>query len=222
MRMVLLLSTLALVTACSQAVGGHPERSSPAPEAVPSAQRSAQQEPPEPGASMAEVTAWIADGSAADPEGFHTATRGGETTRLGEDFAFTAITTEPAGTVNCMTDARADGALACLVDLIDPPPRPADVYGEWQGGWVDFSGPTLEIGSAHADPGRFARGAGAELPYGRPLAFDDYRCRADPRGLFCVNYAHQSAVKISNGGVVPFGCLQQVEPPPDIGAKFSC
>jgi hypothetical protein len=122
-----------------------------------------------------------------------------------------------------MTDSRYAGdALACLVELTNPPPRPADVYGEWKGGWVDFTGPTLDVGSAHGDPGRFSRGTGPELPYGQSLTFGDYRCRADQAGLFCVNYAHQSAVRFSDAGVEPFGCLQKVSPPPDIGEKFSC
>jgi hypothetical protein len=54
------------------------------------------------------------------------------------------------------------------------------------------------------------------------LAFGDYRCRADAAGLFCVDYAHQSAVKMSASGVEAFGCLQKTTPPPDIGLRFSC
>ena len=139
----------------------------------------------------ADVIAWVEKGTPADAATHHSASRDGETTDLGEDVAFTG----PSGTPNCMTDARADGALACLVDLADPPPQPDDVYGQWKGGWVDFSGPSVEIGSPHGDPGRFSRGTGAELPAGETLAFGDYRCRADPAGVYCVNYAHQSAVR---------------------------
>ena len=83
-------------------------------------------------------------------------------------------------------------------------------------------GPSIEIGSAHGDPGRFVNGTGPELPYGEALAFGDYRCRSDPAGLYCVNYAHQSAARFSDAGIVPFGCLQKVTPPPDIGEKYSC
>jgi hypothetical protein len=121
-----------------------------------------------------------------------------------------------------MTDSRAGGALACLVDLTDPPPQPADVYGEWKGGWIDFSGLSVEVGSPHGDPGRFNKGTGAELPYGQSLAFGDYRCRADPAGVYCVNYAHQSAVKFDASGIETFGCLRPTTPPTDIGEKFSC
>ena len=57
---------------------------------------------------------------------------------LGDEVAFTT----PSGKSNCMTDAAADGALACLVALSSPPPRPADAYGEWKGNWVDFPAPS--------------------------------------------------------------------------------
>jgi hypothetical protein len=138
---------------------------------------------------------------------------------LGDDVAFTT----PSGKSNCMTDSKNfGGALACLVDLTIPPLQPSDVYGQWKGNWVDFGGPSIEIGSAHGDPGRFVNGTGPELPYGDALAFGDYRCRSDPAGLYCVNYAHQSAARFSDAGVVPFGCLQKVTPPADIGEKYSC
>ena len=101
-----------------------------------------------------------------------------------------------------MTDSKSSaGALACLVDLKDPPPRPDDAYGEWKGGWIDYDGTSVRVGSVHGDPGRFTAGTGPELPYGQSLAFGDYRCRADPAGLFCVNYAHQSAARFSDAGV---------------------
>lgn len=60
------------------------------------------------------------------------------------------------------------------------------------------------------------------MPYGQALAFGDYRCRADPAGLFCVNYAHQSGAWFSDAGIEPFGCLQKVTPPADVGLRFSC
>ena len=113
---------------------------------------------------MADVIAWIEAGDTVDAAEYHVATRDGTTTDLGEDIAF--IT--PSGKTNCMTDSRdSDGALACLVDLADPPPRPEDAYGEWKGGWVDFDGTSVAVGSVHGDPGRFTAGTGPELPYGR-------------------------------------------------------
>lgn len=145
-------------------------------------------------------------------------TRGGETTDLGGDVAFTTAGTE----TNCVTNRRQDGALACLVKLADPPPRPAGIETAWKPNWVDFAGATVDVGSPHGDPGPFRDGSGAELPAGQSLAFGDYRCRADAAGLFCVDYAHQAAIGLSARGVVPFGCLQKTTPPADIGLRFSC
>jgi hypothetical protein len=175
--------------------------------------------PPEAGADIADVIAFIESGRAADVAQFHSATREGVTTQLGEDVAFTT----PSGKSQCMTDSKNfGGALACLVDLSIPPLQPPDIYGQWKGGWVDFEGPSIEIGSAHGDPGRFNSGTGPQLPYGQALAFGDYRCRSDEAGLYCVNYANQSAARFSDAGIVPFGCLQKVPAPAGIGEKYSC
>lgn len=176
-------------------------------------------EAPADGAPIAEVIGWIESGKPADAAGYHSATRDGTTTQLGDDVAFTT----PSGKTICMTDSRdRAGVLSCLVNLTNPPPRPGDAYGEWKGGWVDFDGPSIEVGSIHGDPGPFTNGDGAQLPYGQALAFGDFRCRADPVGLFCVNYAHQSAARFSDAGIDVFGCLQKATPPADIGEKFSC
>ncbi|EUA42258.1 lipoLppI domain protein [Mycobacterium xenopi 4042] len=40
--------------------------------------------------------------------------------------------------------------------------------------------------------------------------------------MFCVNYAHRSAVRLAAAGIEPFGCLQPVPPPEGVGEKFSC
>jgi hypothetical protein len=168
---------------------------------------------------MSAVVAWIEAGATADPAQYHSATREGETTDLGADVAFVT----PSGKTNCMTDIKySDGALACLVALTNPPPRPEDAYGEWKGGWIDYDGKGVTVGSVHGDPGRFAAGSGQELPYGKSLAFGDFRCRSDQAGLFCVNYARQSAVQFSAAGVQPFGCLEPATAPPQIGEMFSC
>ncbi|MBO0676248.1 hypothetical protein JRC04_02085 [Mycolicibacterium sp. S2-37] len=229
MRIAVLAATAVLVAGCSQGVGGQPEPESPqqpgpgsaaAPTATPtgSPDPSPPSRPPAAAAPVAEVIAWIEAAPPAAVEGFHSVSREGTATDLGDGVAFVT----PSGTSSCVTDGRAAGALTCLVELSDPPPRPADVYGEWKGGWVDYPGPTLTVGSAHADAGPFAAGFGAELPYGRALGFGDYRCRTDQSGLFCVNYAHRSAVKISDAGVDTFGCLRQEAPPADVGTRFSC
>lgn len=174
---------------------------------------------PAAGASIADVIAWIEAGHPVDPARYHNATRDGATTPLGTDLAVTAM----AGNVSCMTDAKhTGGALSCLVKLSNPPPPPPTAYGEWQGGWVDFDGTTLQVGSSRADPGPFINGDGPELGNGDSLSFGDYRCRADQTGLFCVNYAHQSAAKFSRGGIEPFGCLRPAPPPDGVGTAFSC
>jgi hypothetical protein len=122
-----------------------------------------------------------------------------------------------------MTDSKyRGGTLACLVKLIDPPPRPADAATEWIGGWVDFDGASITVGGLHGDPGRFTAGDGPPLPSGGALKFGDYQCRADQAGLYCVNYAHQSAARFSEAGIVAFGCAKQVTPPSDVGEKFVC
>jgi hypothetical protein len=165
------------------------------------------------------VIAWIAAGEPVDIATYHTATRDGTETQLGDDVAF--IT--PSGKTTCMTDSKyGGGALACLVKLVNPPPRPAAVEMEWVGGWVDFDGQSLSVGSVHGDPGRFVNGDGPQLPYGKSLKFSDYQCRSDQVGLYCADLAHQSAARFNDAGIEPFGCLKRVTPPEDIGLKFSC
>ena len=229
MRIAVLIAASVLVGGCSQGVGGNADQAEPSLSSPDRATTSTPRTttpttttvvgPPEPGAEIADVIKFIESGTPADVGQFHTATREGTATQLGEDVAFTT----PSGTSNCMTDSKNfGGALACLVNLTIPPLQPPDVYGQWKGGWVDFAGPSVEIGSAHGDPGRFSNGTGPELPYGEAIAFGDYRCLSDPAGLYCVNYANQSAARFSDAGVVPFGCLQKVTPPADIGEKYSC
>lgn len=225
MRIAGLIATSLLVAGCSQSVGGDADRIEPIPSTSsattpsrpsttpPTSTKPAS--PPQSGAPIGALITWIESGNSVDAGAYHSATRDGATTQLGDDVAFTT----PSGKTNCMTEG---GTLACLVDLAHPPPRPTEVYGEWKGGWVDFEGPTLQVGSAHGDPGRFTNGTGPELPYGQALSFGDYRCRSDPAGLFCVDYAHQSGARFSDAGIEPFGCLKKVTPPADVGLKFSC
>jgi hypothetical protein len=179
--------------------------------------------PPAAGAAISEVIAWIEAGGPADPARYHAVTRGGVTTALGNDIAFTVAASPPGRPVACMTDSKhTGGVLTCLVDLASPPPRPDTAYGQWQGGWIDFDGMNLRVGAARADPGPFVNGDGAELAGGDTLSYDDYRCRADQAGLYCVNYAHQSAVRFSSAGIQQFGCLRSVPPPDGIGSAFGC
>ena len=229
MRIAVLIAASVLVGGCSQGVGGNAGQTQPSLSAPTRTTTSTPRtttptpttpaKPPDQGAQVGDVIAFVESGQPADAGQFHTATRDGATTQLGNDVAFTT----PSGKSQCMTDSKNfDGALACLVDLTIPPLQPPDVYGHWKGGWVDFPGASIEIGSAHGDPGRFGNGTGPQLPYGQALAFGDYRCRSDPAGLYCVNYAHQSAARFSDAGIVAFGCLHKVTPPAGIGEKYSC
>ena len=226
MRIAALVAVLLLVAGCSHAGSGHSGQTQTTTQAsagtstTPSGSKPpAPSTAPAAGAAISDVIGWIEAGHPADPGHYHTATRDGATTSLGDDIAFTAM----AGKVVCMTDSKHTGsALACLVDLTNPPPRPATAYGEWKGGWVDFDGTNLQIGSARGDPGPFINGNGPELANGDSVSFGDYRCRADQAGLFCVNYAHQSAARFSPDGIESFGCLRSVPPPDGVGIAFSC
>jgi hypothetical protein len=228
MRIVVLLAASLLVAGCSlvrdraaqTTTTVSPSTSAKGAAAAPSTtQPPVASAAPQPGASISDVIAWIEAARPADADRYHRATRDGATTDLGHDIAFTA----PGPNVRCMTDSKHTGAaLSCLVRLTNPPPRPAAIYGEWHGGWVEFDGTSLQVGSARADPGPFINGDGPELPSGESLAFGDFRCRAEQTGVLCVNYAHRSAARFAAAGIEPFGCLQPVPPPEGIGAKFSC
>jgi hypothetical protein len=230
MRIAILTAALLVLAGCSSAPTSQPSLTPIAPKTTTASTPS----PPETtsktavtsavptnapsGATPIEsVISWVGAGTPADVSGFHAATRDGVTSQLDEDVAFVT----PSRTTKCMTQAKSDGALACMVDLHDPPAQPADVYGQWIGGWVDFDGSTLDIGSSHADPGPFGAGEGAVLAYGSSLKFGNYQCRADPAGLFCVNFAHLSGAKFADSGVEPLGCLRMVSDP-GLGLKFSC
>lgn len=173
--------------------------------------------PPGPGATAAEAIGWVEAAPPVDGQDFGVALRNGTSTPLDGDVAFTT----PSG-ISCMTDTRhGSPALACLVDLVAPPAQPPDVYGVWKGGWVDFDGASVQVGSAHGDPGRFSAGQGAPLPLGGSLAFGDFRCRADTTVLVCANYTRKTAVRYSDDGVDALGCTRQT-PPAGIGIQFSC
>ncbi|MGV0627254.1 hypothetical protein [Mycolicibacter minnesotensis] len=235
MRLTGLIAAVLLVAGCSAARIDEPAPSSPLPSTSgtaptttsptttsPTTTSAKPAAPPAAGAPIADVIAWVESGRPVDPAGYHLATHDGQTTDLNDEIAFT-VPAGPRRATVCMTSADSpDSTLACLVDLVNPPSPPEEIYGEWKGGWVDFGGNTLRVGSAHGDPGRFVQGAGAELPAGSTLAYGDYRCRADGAGLICVNYAHRSAMLVSPNGVEPFGCLHPVPPSTDAGRVFSC
>lgn len=234
MRIAVLLAASALVAGCSQHPAGQPgatqltpitpsrtatttatttssSTSTPTSTAAPSASA------PAPAAPAGEAIAWVEAAAPVDDADFRVALRNGTTTPLGEDTAFTTT----SGT-RCMTDTkRGSRALACLVNLTDPPPQPQDAYGVWKGGWVDFDGTSVQVGSAHGDPGRFSAGQGPPLQQGGSLSFGDFRCRTDATVLVCVNYAHQTAVRYSDDGIDPYGCTRQ-SPPAGVGIQYNC
>ena len=230
MRKVVPIAALLLVAACSRSGDDNAGRSESAPSPPDSSRTTPSKTaetsaviaktPPATGAPISTVVAWIEAGTGAELDGFHTASRDGVTTQLADGVAFTT----PSGKTTCMTGVAASGAgqLACLTQLTDGPAQPADAVGEWISGWIDYPGDTLTVGGVHGDPGQFGAGRGQELGYGQRVKFGDYQCRADQAGLYCVNYARRSAARISDAGVVPFGCLREVDPPPDIGVKFAC
>ncbi len=236
MRIALLVATSVLVAGCSAVPAGKPgpteltpitpSRTASATAApstttrspTPSKTGSASISAPGVGESMQTAVSWVEAGPPADDADFRVALRGGTSTPLGEDTAFTT----PSG-ISCMTDIRRDsGGLACLVDLVNPPPQPADVYGVWKGGWVDFDGSGVRVGSAHGDPGRFTVGSGAPLPQGNSLSFGNFRCRADVTTLVCVNYARKTAVRYSDDGITAYGCTRRDPPAAGVGEQYTC
>ena len=196
--------------AVTPAPGASPAPGTPFPAAATAA--------PDASAPIADVIAWVEAAGSVDGADFGIALRNGVTTPLAEDVAFTT----PAGT-SCMTDTRhGSTALACLVNLIDPPPQPADVYGAWKGGWVDFDGAAVQVGSAHGDPGRFGAGQGTPLATEGSLSFGDFRCRTDTSTLTCVNYANRTAVRYDDAGIETYGCTREPSSESGVGIRYTC
>lgn len=227
MRIAVVIAAGLLVAGCSQDSGSRPgptaltpitpSHTRTTPSTTPATTTSAVAAPGR-GSTAAEAIAWVEAAGPVDGADFHVALRGGASVSIGEDVAFTT----PFGT-NCMTDLKhSPSDLACLVSLTDPPKQPADVYGAWKGGWVDFDGTTVQIGSAHGDPGRFGAGQGIPLPPDRSLSFGDYRCRTDSTALVCVNYAHKTAIRYSDDGIDPLGCAAVTPPAAGIGLQYRC
>ena len=229
MRIAVFLAASVLVAGCSQVPAGEPGPTELTPitpsrtggatkTSTSTTSTTASAKAPGPDASADEAIPRVEAGPPIDGADFNVALRNGVTTSLGDDTAFTT-----AFGASCMTDTkRVASGLACLVNLVDPPPQPPDVYGVWKGGWVDYDGSSVRVGSAHGDPGRFSAGQGPPLPLGGSLSFGDFRCRADATALVCANYAHQTAVRYSDDGIDAFGCTRQTPPQAGIGIQYSC
>lgn len=180
--------------------------------------------PPADNAPIDVVIAFIEAGKAADPTDYHTASYDGRVRLLDAptDVAFRSPgDLQPREVAGCITTYNSDSVLHCLPGLRNPPSRPAELAGQWIGGWVDFDGDTITVGSPHGDPGPFMQGSGRELPYGERLAFGDYQCRSDPTGLYCVNYSHKSAVRLGDE-VVPYGCHKESTSSLYVGEQYTC
>lgn len=229
MRIAVLFAASVLVAGCSQTQQSQPGKltpispsrtaSSTVTDPSASATTTTVKTTPAPaaGATAAEVIAWVEGAGPVDAADFHVALRGGTSTPLIDDVAFTT----PSGTA-CMTDIKRGGGLACLVNLTNPPAQPPDIYGVWKGGWVDYDGSAVVVGSAHGDPGRFALGQGIPLPEGRSLSFGDFRCRTDATALVCANFAHRTAVRYSDAGIDTYGCTRVAKPAAGVGIQYTC
>ncbi|MCU1647201.1 MAG: hypothetical protein JWN03_7476 [Nocardia sp.] len=203
-------SNVATPTAVTSPASGAATSGTAAPATAPAA-----------GAPLSAVIAWIHAGTTVDVSKFHTATTSdGTLNDLGPDVAFVS----PTKKIECMTDDRAAPSptgLSCLVQMDNPPARPDDNHGNWVGGWVDFPGSTLGIGSLHGDPGQFTSGTGNTLAYGSRITFGGYDCRMDSSGLVCADQTAGSGVQVSSGGAVPFGCLSKATTP-EHGISYAC
>lgn len=175
------------------------------------------------GTPLDQVIAWIQAGTAVDVSRYQYATAtDGAVTHLPSDITFVT----PSGKTACATELRyGDTDLECVANLKNPPPRPpSGEHIDFDGDWIEYQGAGATVGSFHGDPGPFAPGRGPRLPYGSRITFRGYDCRMDQTGLYCANAEAQSAVKISDSGLIPFGCLQQN---PDaakdgVGELFRC
>lgn len=139
-------------------------------------------------------------------------------TDLGDYVAFTT----PSGKTRCMTSSYRPGTLSCMVTLTNPPQPPADAVGNWVPGWVDFGPSNVTVGGLHGDPGPFLAGDGKTLDYGGRLDFGEFACRSETSGLFCANNKSKTAIRVSDAGIEPFGCLKEVAPDEATGKQFSC
>ncbi|MET8649638.1 hypothetical protein [Nocardia aurea] len=225
MRIAALAALVLLAAACSSSTDHSSHEtatSTPAATVAPSTSAAAKAAPGS-GAPIKEVVSWVNEGSEVSGTKYATATTDdGVSTELDSgDRAFTS----PTGKIKCMSDGHEGRhSLVCLVDLKNPPAQPSDRQGNWVGGWVEFSGQTLTVGGLHGDPGPFLRGYGSQLPYGSRISLHGNRCRMDSSGLLCVNADAGTGFRVSDAGVIPFGCLSEESVPREVnaGEYFTC
>ncbi|MFI6040028.1 hypothetical protein ACIA8C_00230 [Nocardia sp. NPDC051321] len=222
MRIAALAALILALSACAQSTSGRPQPSPDQPSVTtvkptPTATTSS------PESQLKDRIAWAQAGSAADVSHYHSAsTGGGSAADLKSDIAFVS----PSGKISCITgtEYQIDG-FNCTVKLKNPIPKPGEGFGNWDGGFVSYSGQHLSVGQFRGDPGLFIHGDGQTLPYDSKLTFGNYVCRIATSGLTCVNPSTRTGVQMSDDGVVPFGCLKEVsaaEREVSVGRAFSC
>ncbi|MFG1789907.1 hypothetical protein [Nocardia sp. NPDC049149] len=206
MRIAALAALILALSACSQSTPGKPQSSSDRPPETSTA--ATPSKPPSRDSQLKERIAWVQAGTQADLGGYHSASTGtGPATDLKSDIAFVS----PSGKISCITGTgyQIDG-INCVVKLKNPVPKPAEGIGNWDGGYVHYTGSALTVGQFRGDPGLFIYGDGQTLPYDSALTFGKYSCRIATNGLTCVNPTTKSGVQLSDDGIVPFGCLHEI------------
>ncbi|MEU7631623.1 hypothetical protein AB0C34_16780 [Nocardia sp. NPDC049220] len=216
MRCVVLVVCALVLSACSQTTAGKPQGVvSDSPKAGTSTSGG--------DSTLQERISWVQAGNSIDLGAYHSArTDNGPATDLKTDIAFVS----PTGKISCITGvAHNIEGFDCEVELKQPVPQPREGYGNWFGGFVSYSGQRLTVGQFRGDPGLFINGSGQTLPYDSTVTFENYACRLATTGLTCVNPAERTGVHMSDEGIVPFGCLQEVpesEREPSVGHAYRC
>ncbi|WP_078322305.1 hypothetical protein [Mycobacteroides chelonae] len=228
MRVWSVLCLIFLVAGCvahtqQQAPTSSTSPSASAPSTAPATTTSTATTAPGPEASVESVTRWIEAGAPVDAEEFRTVDQDGAPSQLSEgEVAFRSPgELGPRIIGGCITAFKYKMPLSCLPGIHNAPPRPPDLPGQWISGWVSFDGATVTVGSLHGDPGPFSEGVGLPLEHGKRLKFGDYQCRSDLKGLYCVNYPHHSAIRMSDELEV-YGCTRRATPPRGIGVQYDC
>ncbi|WP_405160525.1 hypothetical protein OG203_29535 [Nocardia sp. NBC_01499] len=222
MRIAALAALILALSACSQSTSGKPQASPDQPPTT-SVKPTPTATTTSPESQLKERIAWAQAGSPADASHYHSANTGtGAASDLKSDIAFIS----PSGKISCITgtEYQIDG-FNCVVKLKNPIPKPNEGFGNWDGGYVNYSGQHLSVGQFRGDPGLFIHGDGQTLPYDSKLTFGNYICRIASSGLTCVNPSTRTGMQVSDDGVVPFGCLKEVsaaERDTSVGRAFSC
>ncbi|MFI9401567.1 hypothetical protein [Nocardia sp. NPDC052316] len=221
MRIAALAALILALSACSQSTSGQPQPA-PGPPPATSTTAAPTSTPASPESRLKDRIAWVQAGTEVDASRYHSASTGtGAAADLKSDIAFIS----PSGKISCITGTayQLDG-FNCVVKLKNPVPKPHEGFGNWDGGYVNYSAKTLTVGQFRGDPGLFIHGDGQTLPYDSKLTFGDYTCRIATDGLTCVNPTTRTGVHMSDDAIVPFGCLRETQPTPDssVGRTYTC